>query len=149
MAFYLLADCNLPLRLFHMLLPSRCHFLVPDAGWTHAAAFQPQDLSFLSSCLFSWNLWWRDSSETSVSVSNWAESKQLIQKLLEMHAHAHHARMCIVFKRSQTEKVKSDLIRDRRIIMFHELEKMILLYVWSYKYALPQFISHPTLTKQA
>jgi len=142
-AFYLLADCNLPLRLFHISVPLQCHFLVPDTGWTRAVALQLLDLSFLSSCLFSRILWQRDSSETPVSLSDWAESNQLIQKLLEMHAHAHHDHICIIFEGSQAEKIKSDLIRDRCIIMFHGLEKITLLYGWSWKYALPQLTLVP------
>lgn len=63
-----------------------------------------------------------------------------------MHAHAHHDHICIIFEGSQAEK-KSYLIRYRCIIMFHELEKMTLLYGWFYKYALPQLISHLPLTK--
>lgn len=31
--------------------------------------------------------------------------------------------ICSIFERSQAEKIKSDLIRDRCIITFHELEK--------------------------
>lgn len=82
-----------------------------------------------------------------LSLSNWAESNQLIQKLLEMHAHAHHDYICIIFEGSQAEKIKSDLISDRCILMFRELEKMTLFYGWSYKYALPQLIARPPMTK--
>lgn len=76
-----------------------------------------------------------------LSLSDGAESNQLIQKLLEMHTHAHHDHICIIFEGSQAKKIKSDLISDRCILMFHELEKMTLLYSWSYKYALPQLIA--------
>lgn len=57
-----------------------------------------------------------------------------------MHAHAHHDHRCIIFAGNQAEKLKSDLIRDRCIIMFHDLEKITLLYGWSYKCVLPQLI---------
>lgn len=46
----------------------------------------------------------------------------------------------------EVRQKKSYLIRYR-CIMFHELEKMTLLYGWFYKYALPQLMSRLPLTK--